>query len=291
MPRLDDNDKQIDLSRLDAHRRRTYHHRPLKPLASQRQALRFVDTRGFIFFWPIRGVDLPSLWTAVAGDRPVASAHDDPGHVTWGWKDDALSKRIWYYGKVLRRKATIVSMKVAPLFYAVSQSFGAIEEDHLIAYEQGRLTQAARNIYEALLTEGVLDSISLRKAAHMSGSRESEWNRALEDLQGDLKILPVGVAEAGSWRYAFNYDIVARHYPELPRQARSISEADARRTLLELYLESVGACQERDVPRLFGWPRELAARALQPLLSSGTLRDSHHPRLKGAWLALARLTR
>ena len=49
---------------------------------------------------------MPSLWTAVAGDRPVADAHDDPGHITWGWKDRSLDKKIWYYGKILRRKAT-----------------------------------------------------------------------------------------------------------------------------------------------------------------------------------------
>ena len=131
-----------------------------------------MDQRGFVFFWPIKGVELPSLWTAVAGDRPVADAHDDPGHVTWRWKDDALPRRIWYYAKVLRRKATLISLQAAPFFYALSQNFGSISEDHLLAYEEGRLTLAARNIYDALLSAGPLDSIALRKAARMSGAKE-----------------------------------------------------------------------------------------------------------------------
>jgi len=117
---------RIDLERVAALRRKTFHLAPAKPLSSQAQALRFVKLRGFIYFWPIKGVDLPSLWTAVAGDRPVADAHDDPGHVTWGWKDDALSKRIWYYAKVLRRKATIISLGLAPYFYALSRNEGSI---------------------------------------------------------------------------------------------------------------------------------------------------------------------
>ncbi len=171
---------------------RTFHLRPAKPLSSPSQALRFINERGFIYFWPIKGIDLPSLWTAVAGNRPVADAHDDPAHVTWGWKDDALPKRIWYYAKILHRKATMISLDVVPYFYALSQNYGSPEEDHLVAYEEGRLTLAAKNIYDALLKEGTLDSISLRKAARMTSAKESEWNRALEDLQKDFKILPVG---------------------------------------------------------------------------------------------------
>jgi uncharacterized protein YcaQ len=219
----------------------------------------------------------------------VAEAHDDPGHVTWGWKDDALPKRIWYYAKVLRRKATVISLETAPFFYALSQNFGSLEEDHLIAYEQGQLTLAARNIYDALLTAGPLDSIALRKAARLAGARESEWNRALEDLQMDFKILPVAVAEAGSWRYAFVYDIAARHYPELPKKARKITESEARQALLGLYLESEGICRRRDLLKLFGWTPELGARAVAPLLREGKVLEAEHPHQGGDWLALARL--
>jgi hypothetical protein len=280
---------RIETARANEHRRRSLNLPPARPLASQAQALKFVERRGFVFLWPIKGVDLPSLWTAVAGDRPVAEAHDDPGHVTWGWKDDALPRRIWYYAKVLRRKATLISLATAPFFYALTQNFGSFKDDHLIAYEQGQLTLAARNIYEALLTAGPLDSIALRKAARMTGAKESEWNRALEDLQMDFKILPVAVAEAGSWRYAFVYDIAARHYPELPRKARTITESKARQTLLALYLDSVGVCREGDIKRLFGWPPELVARALAPLLRGGEIVEAEHPGQSGSWLALSGL--
>ena len=141
--------------------------------------------------------------------------------VTWGWKDDSLGKRIWYYGKILRRKATFISLEVAPYFYALSENFGSPEEDYLLAYQEGRLTQAAKQIYETLLDKGSLDTISLRKEARLLNAKESVFNRALEDLQKDFKILPVGVAEVGAWKYAFRYEITARHMPELPETGPS----------------------------------------------------------------------
>ena len=279
----------LDLKRLQSHRSLTFGLPPAKPLSSQSQALTFVNKRGFVFFWPIKGIEMPSLWTAVAGDRPVPNDHDDPGHVTWAWKDAALPKRLWYYAKILRRKATMISLEVAPYFYALSDNYGSPEEDHLIAYEEGRLTQAAKNIYDVLLKEGALDSILLRKAARMTSAKESEWNRALEDLQKDFKILPVGIAPAGAWKYAFIYQITARHYPDLPEQARHIGEADARMKLLELYFTSVGAAQARDVNKLFGWKSELTARALTHLVEDGKLKTVGHLKQNGEWLALSSL--
>ena len=280
----------IDLEKLKAYRLRTFHLSPGARLTTPAQALNFVNERGFIYFWPIKGVVLPTLWVATAGDRPVPNDHDDPGQVTWGWKDDSLGKRIWYYGKILRRKATFISLEIAPYFYALSENFGSPEEDYLLAYQEGRLTQAAKQIYETLLDKGSLDTISLRKEARLLNAKESVFNRALEDLQKDFKILPVAVAEVGAWKYAFRYEITARHMPELPEKARPIGEAEARRKLVEIYLASVGAAQLREIVKLFGWPPELTQRTVTWLVQNKLLKDDlSHPQASGEWLALPEL--
>ena len=276
----------IDLKELKAHRARTFRLPPSPRVTSPKAALDFVNGRGFVFFWPIKGIDLPSLWTAVAGDRPVADEHDDPGHVTWRWKDEALGKRIWYYARILRRKATMISLETAPYFYALSENYGSPGEDYLLAYEEGRLPQAAKQVYEALLNEGALNSIDLRRAAKLANAKESEFNKALEILQSDFKVLPVGVAEAGAWKYSFVYEIVPRHYPALPEQARRIGEPQARAKLLELYFESVGAAQEAEAAKLFGWKKELIARTISGLVERRKLVESEHPKQKGIWFAL-----
>ena len=276
----------LDLKKLNKHRARTYRLSPFSRVSSPKAALDFINTRGFIYFWPSKGIELPSLWTAVAGNRVVADKHDDPGHITWGWKDNALGKKKWYYAKILRRKATMISLEVAPYFYALSENYGSPEEDYLLAYEEGRLSQAAKQVYEVLLKEGALHTIDLRSAAKLTNAKESEFNKALEVLQADFKVLPVGVAKAGAWKYAFIYEIVSRHYPELPEKARFINEAEARRKLIELYFESVGAAQERDVSKLFGWQKELITRAMTGLVEKQKLVELEHPTQKGEWFAV-----
>jgi hypothetical protein len=276
----------LDLECLKSHRAQTYNLPPHPPVASPAQAVKFVNARGFTFFWPIKGIEFPSLWTAVAGDRPVPNEHDDPGHITWSWKDDALDKRQWYYAKVLRGKATLISLELVPFFYALSENYGSPEEDYLIAYQEGRLTQAAKQVYEAILEHGPLNTIDLRRLARLANARDSEFNRALEVLQRDFKILPVGVAQAGAWRYAFIYESTARYYPELPEQARAIGEAQAREHILEFYFAALGGAGLRQVKLVFGWGPEMTGRALDRLQAKGVLVPVAHPTQPGAWYAL-----
>jgi hypothetical protein len=280
----------INLKKLQALRTRTFNLPPQKRVSSPAQALTFVNKRGFVYFWPIKGIDLPSLWTAVAGDRPVADKHDDPGHITWGWKDGALDKKIWYYGKILRGKATMISLEIAPYFYALSENYGEPEEDYLIAYREGRLPQAAKQVYETLLENGSMHTIDLRKEAKLSNAKDSEFNKALEYLQRDFKILPVGVAQAGAWKYSHIYAITTNHFPELAEQARKISESQARTKLVELYFNMVGAAQLRDVTKLFGWGNETVKKAVNKLMETGKLKVAEHPKLSGEWLTVMAVT-
>ena len=281
----------LPFEHIRSYRARTFGTLPGQRLTSQEEAITYVNERGFIFFWPITGVTLPSLWTATAGDRPVADAHDDPGHVTWGWKDGLLGQRRWYYAKILRKKATIIALDVAPYFYALSENYGSPEDDYLTLYEQGRLTLEAKVMYETLIDKGPLDTVALRRVIRMTSQEsDSRFNRALTDLQADFKILPIGVADAGAWHYAFIYDIVARHYPELPDQAHSIRENEARLKLAELYFHSLGAAQVSELARLFGWRLADVNRAVQALEEAGIVtRGLEVENWRGEWVGLSEL--
>lgn len=276
---------------IQRYRTRTFRSSPKLRLTSAEEAVRFVDERGFVYLWPIKGARLPSLWVAVAGDRPVADAHDDPGHVTWGWKDSLLGKHRWHYAKVLRRKSTLISLKVAPLFYALTENYGTPETDYLLNYEQGLLSPEARAVYEALLREGALDTVALRRVTGLTSQKSaSRFNRALLQLESDFKILPIGVTQSGAWRYAFLYDIVARHDPKLPEQAQAIRPSEARRALVELYMKSVGAAPLAELHKLFGWPRAQCEQAVAKLAESGVLaRGLRIGGQAGEWIALAEL--
>ncbi|MBP1692673.1 MAG: hypothetical protein H6Q37_556 [Chloroflexi bacterium] len=265
----------LPLENLKRYRSKTFRMLPGMRLQDADQAVSFVNERGFVYFWPISGITLPSLWVATAGDRPVADEHDDPGHITWGWKDGLLDQRRWYYAKILRKKATMISMEIVPFFYALTENYGAYDEDFLTQYEQGRLTIEARQVYEALLKEGPLDTVALRRVTHMtSQGSESRFNRALADLQADFKITPVAVTQAGAWHYAFAYEVTARYYPEIPEIAHPISEQSARQKLAEVYFCSVGAAQTGDLAKLFHWKISDVQSTLGRLVQNGLIQSN-----------------
>ncbi len=264
----------IPLEQIQSYRQKTYRLDPDRHLKTKEQAIEFVNERGFIHFWPIQGALLPSLWAATVGDRPVPNDHDDPGHITWSWKDELLDKKVWYYARLLKKRNSIISLDFVPNFYALSPNYGDPENDYLDQYQAGLMTLETKLVYEALLKEGSLDTISLRKAARLSNPEStSRFNRALDTLQYEFKALPVGIAEVGAWKYSFIYDLTHRFYPDLPEKARPISEGTARQNIIKQYLRSVGAASMRDILRLFGWHPEETQRAMNHLVQENVIAD------------------
>jgi hypothetical protein len=252
----------IDAESLSAYRAQTFQTTKHSRLIDVGDAIEFVNARGFVFLWPVKGVDLPSLWSAAAGGRPVESDHDDPGHVTWGWKDSMLGEKVWYYAKILRGKATFVSLDVIPYFYALSERVGDLD-DYLLAYDEGRLTWEQKSVADAILNHGALHTLELRRRAFLDASgAKSRFDRALTSLQRGLWILPIGIARAGAWKYAFIYEFVDRWYPQILDRARKISVRDAYKHLTSIYLDSVGAIEPVKIARLFRWKVEYVHQAL-----------------------------
>ena len=260
------------------YRAETFCTSPSLKIHSQNEAVSFINDRGFIYFWPIKGITLPSLWVAAAGDRPVADEHDDPGHITWNWKDSLLGKKKVYYARILRRKNTFISLDMLPYFYSLSPNYGDWEADYLEQYQQGSMTAAARSIYEALLREGPLNTIMLRKASRLAGETAAGlFARALDDLMGEFKILPVAVSDAGAWHYCHVYDITPRFYPDIQDKSRPVNEKEARQVILRKFFESVGAASIRDIQRLFGWLPDITSKTLDALNSAGECSQWHDP--------------
>ena len=243
-------------------------------LTTPEQAKTFVDDVGFCFLFPIQNVEMPSLWDAVAG-RMVKTYSSHSGYEierTWGWKDDSLNKRWWYYGKLLRRKATLVSLDFLPNFHALSENYGDVEHDYLDEYRQGRLSAEAKAIYEALLKNGALDTVRLRRESHLSSeASKPRFEKALTELQIGLKVLPIGIAEAGAWRYAFIYEILPRWLPDVPERARAISRGQARQAILDQYMHNVIATPLPAASRVFGWTLAETRQTAEALAEQGRL--------------------
>ncbi|MDK2981473.1 MAG: hypothetical protein PWQ55_1820 [Chloroflexota bacterium] len=265
-------DKTLPFQRVLDYRRVTYRYSERRRVRTIDQAVEYANERGFLFFWPNKGLEFPSLWGAVAGDRPVPNEHDDPGHVTWGWKDSLLGSKRWYYSRLLHHRNAIISPELLPNFYALSPNYGTPEEDYLLDYEQGKLTQEEKLVFETLLDQGPLNTLALRKESHLSSSENtSRFSRALDHLQRDFRILPVGTAEAGAWHYAYVFDVVHRVYPELIDQAYPIKRSQAYQAILRSYFLSLGASQTRDIQKILHWPKKDLSRALERLQEDGLI--------------------
>ena len=278
----------------DIHRVREwkYHRLPERRIATVEEARAFVDEVGFCFFWPIKDIELPNLFHAIAGHvRPVPMKHNDPDlSRCWGWKDASLDKKRWYYGKLLRRRATLIALDWLPYFYACSENCGDLD-DYLQEYEDGLMTAEAKAVYEAILEHGPLDTVRLRRQAHMSaGSAKSRFDRALVELQVGLKVIPIGVARVGAWNYAFTYEIVQRYFPELPAQARHIKRGEARRALVLRYLDTVVAADRKMIARAFHvlrWTPGELDRTIAALLEEEVVQEAEVARA-GVLLVSAR---
>jgi hypothetical protein len=55
---------------------------------------------------------------------------------------------------------------------------------------------------------------------------------------------------------------------------------------MELYFNSVGAAQEGDAAKLFGWRKELITRTITGLVETRKLVHVEHPSQKGEWYSL-----
>lgn len=255
------------------YREQTFRYREVLRLKTAEEAVRFVNKHGFIFFWPVKGILMPSLWGAAAGNRPVPNNHDDPGHITWRWKDDLLNKKKWHYAKILRNRSTIISMDLLPFFYALSPNYGSPEDDLQIGYQDGLITQEQKQIFDALVKKGPLDTINLRKAANLSSRDQTyRFNRALSALQRDFRILPMGISKSGSWNYSFMYELVHRYYPKIIGQGKLISEEDARLKILKYYFNSVGSVPIQMLRKIFMWSKQELQKGINLLLEADFIR-------------------
>ena len=270
-----------------------YRRSPERRVQTLDAARAFVQAMGFCHLWPIKNVETPNLFHAIAGrERHVPNGHNDPDlGKCWGWKDQSLDKRWWYYGKLLRRRATLVSLDLLPAFYACSSNYGDLN-DYLEEYRDGLMSAEAKRIYEALLDRGPLDTIQLRRESCMSAEgAKSRFGRAMVELQVGLKVLPVGVARTGAWNYAFIYELFQRWFPDIPEQARAIKRSEARSTLLARYLADVVAADRKMVQKVFhvlNWTRGELDRTITALLEDGTVLEREIEGMKGPQLISTR---
>lgn len=241
---------------------------------TQAEAVRFIDEVGVALLFPGDGIVLPDLWSAINGrEREIPKRHHDWAlHKTWDWKDRIPSKRQAWYGKLVRGKPAFVAMADLPAVYAMSSNYGELD-DYVEAYNDGLLSREGKEIYEALLERGPLPTSELRKVTGMAGGGDNarRFERAVVELQRDLKIVKAGISDANRWKYCYVYDVLLRWAPDLAEKARAYTSRTATRHLVGRYLGSAVAAPPGVFAKMFGWEPAVTKRYIEEMLADGTL--------------------
>lgn len=256
----------INLKSIEHQRDIIYRRTRARRIRTMEDAARFIDAVGFcLLFASVQKIELPSLFEAVKGRRGARiDDWDTDADQIWVWKNDLPATKRTYYGKALANgKPVFISLQMLPYWLAV-----VAPENVEQAYRHGRISYAAKRIYDALCDLGPTPTMALRAAAGLErASSRAQYHRALDELQRTLTILPVGATiERGAWASQI-FDLTARWFPRQVERARTIDVQVARRVLMCRYIETVVAATPTLIGRVFGWGCETIRAVLDDLLA------------------------
>lgn len=260
LPRVSRSARDAELdARLESHRAGlTKRYR----VRSADQLVKLVDEVGFCFAFTLR-----------TGDAPLPAGFDhlstnDEGRKwgwMWEWKDELAAERRLYYGTLLVRKPTFVSLRMLPTFYA---TFGRAGEpdDHLEDVRAGRLSDISRRIIDFLGASGETQTKRMRAALGIvSKEGKRDYDKAIDEVQRLMYVARVRAVGEGREDYNYTYDLFVRRYPDAVKRAERISSHDATQALLGQALALAGALTEKQVTRLFEWGDDRTKRTIERL--------------------------
>jgi winged helix DNA-binding protein len=229
------------------------------------QLVAFVEEVGMCFaFTPAEGLPIPACF-----DHLSTSSEHRKWEWMWGWKDDLASEKRLYYGPILARKPTFVSMRFLPVLYATYGRAGE-PDDHLEDVRSGRLSDLGRRIIDHVAAKGESQTRRMRPELGIT-SKESkgQYDKALDEVQRLMYVARVKAVGEGREEYNYTYDLFVRRYPEVVRAAEPIPSADARARVLERALDLAGALTQKQATKLFDQDEEPLRRAIARLVSEG----------------------
>jgi len=226
------------------------------------QLVTMVDAFGFCFAFTLRTGDAP---IPACFDHLSTNSDDRKWGWMWGWKDELPEEKRLYYGKLLVRKPTFVSMKMLPTFYATFGRAGEAD-DHLEDVRAGRLSDIARRVIDYLSQRGETQTKRMRADLGITSQEgKVDYAKAIEELQRLMYVARVKAVGEGREDYNYTYDLFVRRYPETVKSAERIASNDAMAALLRRLLELAGGVTTKQVKRLFEWDDEQTDRTIARL--------------------------
>jgi hypothetical protein len=261
-----------------------------RKVASDEDAARFVDERGFASLMRLAGSTLPSLSEADFRDTWEGFDITDGA---WRWKETLPQERLCAYGKFLRQRGFFISWRLFPAFYQLCRWSGVTpsvrdEGDQVSApaaseYAAGLLGRDEYTVLGAVSELGPIDSRRLwRELKAAFGGNRTRFEQALVALQGSFRVMVCG-GDLEGWSL-HRWDLVERQVPA-GLLAALPQDAVAREALLTHYVDNTAVCTIREAAGFFRWSLLDTRSAALRLIQSGAIRETTVGGWKGTWLS------
>jgi hypothetical protein len=255
----------------------TFCRTPRRQVHSVEGALRFVNQVGFCFAFSGKDSHLPCLWHAACGERTPSyplHTHSDPFiGLVWEAKDVLAYEKKIYYGKAIKKTPSMISLTYFPCFYRLARP-QAGDEDYLRDFMRGELSSTARRIMDALVDQSPQITADLKLSSGLAHpDKRTDFDRAMAELQ--MKMYVVKIAEFYE-PFTFLWELTDKRFAGEISGVKSMACTEARTRILAHYFTIAFAADIPSLHRLFGWPLNDVAQALDELVERGLIRDDIH---------------
>jgi hypothetical protein len=244
---------------VEAHRDIAWRRLPELTVDTVEEAERFVTSVGIA--WTLTDVRTPgpSLYIAVCGRRdahmPPNVQKDPEASAAWLLKDDLARRGRVFYGKVLRKRSTLIARELITPVHAL---LGIPKKD-----ERTRLSPEARAVLAVLRKEWEMASSDLRKDSGIED--RARFNKAMDELQACMKVIPAEVLYVPKFTYI--WALAEGRFVDEIRAKLPRVEAVAR--LARAYLGAAGQTARGELSSVLGIGRAEAGKANHALVDEG----------------------
>lgn len=126
---------------------------------------------------------VPFDWTQQPEDTPVRWHTGDPATDPWEWRMRVLEERDDIaYAKLFFRGSGYITREWYPYFIAARRQGLTFDE----AWEDGKITELSRRIYEAVRDNGRVATHNIKRLAGLVGETSAHIEKAMTDLQAAM---------------------------------------------------------------------------------------------------------
>jgi hypothetical protein len=267
-------EEKIALRQIEEYRRRNW---PQGNLRTLDEIAAFVKRMGMVLIFGSHDVPLPKLYNCA-----------DYNSDWWESKDLLQARKLAYNGRVVRHKATLISMDLLPAFlslYIHSGGYLIYEEE----YYWGKLSELANRVAEYLDEHGPTPVNQLRQTIMIPGKENTrKFHAALYELQSKFKTVSVGLIEKG-WGVRVLGLFIDWVPQKVEKAAEKMPKEKAMKQIILRVTDTAGGLPSGLLPRMFGWNLEETAQAVEALRKADKIRMVQIKGKTAQWIASPQL--